>query len=201
MKKGDSDDKNKTNDNILLPFIRSAINLNKGNKLIIVHLIGSHPPACARTNENYDTFYKSTELSCYIQSIKDTDNLLATIHEYLTESHSKWTMMYFSDHGLSLIDRNNKDKLRLIHNDKYRQNFEVPFFITPYDSKEKIYINTKRSALSFMTLFSEWTGIHDDIINKTCNMISNEKCDNQNNTINFNNEIINYFDLPIEKNI
>ncbi|MDR5615319.1 phosphoethanolamine transferase [Arsenophonus sp.] len=202
IKKGDSDiENNKKNDNHLLPFIKSAINKTKRNKLVIIHLMGSHPPACARTNDNYDYFYENKEISCYIQSIKDTDNLLATIHEYLIESQSKWTMMYFSDHGLSIIDENNKNKLRLIHNDKYRQNFEVPFFITFYDSKEKIYINAKRSAFSFMTLFSEWTGINDDIINKTCNMISNEKCDNQNKIINFNNEIINYFDLPMQKNI
>lgn len=202
LKKGDYGNSNNfSNDTGLLPFIKSAINENKKNKLIIIHLMGSHPPACNRTNNYYETFYKSKDISCYIQSIKNTDKLLNTIHHYLTKNHSKWSMMYFSDHGLSYANRNDINELRIMHGNKYRQNFEVPFFITSYDSKENFYIKEKRSAFSFMNLFSEWTGINDKIINKKCHMISNEKCENQNNVINFNNEIINYFDLPIEKNI
>ncbi|PAU99303.1 hypothetical protein CBG25_20140 [Arsenophonus sp. ENCA] len=68
-----------TNDDELLPQIATAIKAPQAKKFIIVHLIGSHPRACARTNDHYETFYKSEEISCYIQSIKNTDQLLATL--------------------------------------------------------------------------------------------------------------------------
>lgn len=64
---------------------------------------------------------------------------------------------------------------------------------------QNLFIKEKRSALSFMSLFSEWTGINDKIIDKKCHMISNDKCENQNNVINYHNKIINYLEFPIEK--
>lgn len=128
--------------------------------------MGSHPPACNRKNDYYEIFYKSKDVSCYIQSIKETDNLLSKIYNELSLTKTKWSMMYFSDHGLSYTNRNDIQQLRIMHGSSYRQNYEIPFFITSYDSKEKIYIKEKRSALSFMSLFSEWTGIDDKIIDK-----------------------------------
>lgn len=183
--------------NLLKP-LKHAIEEKYQKKLIVVHLMGSHPPFCVRTNNRYEVFFESKELSCYVQSIKDTDNLLATIHKYLTESNSKWSMMYFSDHGLSRSEKERLNKATLLHNDKYRQNFEVPFFVTSYDSYKKDYITEKRSALNFMILFSQWTGIHENKINSDCQMLSNKFCKKQSFIIDFNNNVIDYSNLPSE---
>ena len=39
--------------------------------------------------------------------------------------------------------------------------------------------------MSFMTLFSQWTGISEKSISQSCSMISNQECENQNTVINF----------------
>lgn len=201
IKKTDSADDEYISDADLLPFINSAINDSYSKKLIIVHLIGSHPPACARTNNHYDTFYQNARLSCYIQGIKETDKLLSNIRTKLIKSNSKWSMMYFSDHGLSYTNRSKPKKLDLAHNSKYKQNFEVPLFITSYDSKNREYITEQRSALNFMSLFSTWIGISEPKIDNSCKMISNEPCKNQDRVLNFNNDIINYSGLQNDPHI
>uniref|UniRef100_A0A3B0M158 Phosphoethanolamine transferase OpgE n=1 Tax=Arsenophonus endosymbiont of Trialeurodes vaporariorum TaxID=235567 RepID=A0A3B0M158_9GAMM len=185
-----------TNDDELLPQIATAIKAPQAKKFIIVHLIGSHPRTCARTNDHYETFYKSEEISCYIQSIKNTDQLLATIHQYLTDSQSKWTMIYFSDHGLGFVNKNNPSDLKLTHNDQYRQDYEVPLFISSYNSNERQYITAARSGINFLTLFSEWSGIDDPSIDHSCHIISNDICHQQNSVIDFNNKRIDYTKLP-----
>ncbi|MFS1538321.1 MAG: sulfatase-like hydrolase/transferase [Candidatus Phlomobacter fragariae] len=82
---------------------------------------GKCPSACDRIYNYYETFHKSKDVSCYIQSIKNIDKLLATIHNYLTEKHSKFSMMYFSDHGLSFANKNNINEFRLMHENEYKQ--------------------------------------------------------------------------------
>ncbi|HGJ5884530.1 phosphoethanolamine transferase [Arsenophonus sp.] len=198
LKKGNSSDSRASNDAELLPEIAKAINSSQQKKVIVIHLMGSHPRACSRTNGQYDTFYKNKEISCYVQSIKNTDKLLAAIHQYLTESHSKWSMMYFSDHGLGFSGKNNSEELKLIHEDRYKQGFEIPLFITAYNAKERQYITAQRSALNFFSLFSQWSGIGDNRIDNSCAMISNDKCKNQNHVLNFNDKLVDYKKLPID---
>lgn len=182
----------------MLPQIAAAIKAPPAKKLIIVHLIGSHPRACVRTDNHYDIFYKSKEISCYIQSIKNTDKLLATIHQYLTNSQSKWSMIYFSDHGLGFVNKNNPSDLKLTHNDQYRQDYEVPLFISAYNSNDRQYINAARSGINFLSLFSEWSGIDHPSIDHSCNMISNDICSQQNSVIDFSNKRIDYTKLPAD---
>ena len=70
--------------------------------------MGSHPKLSDRTNHHYDTFYQTKELSYYVQSIKNTDSILEQIHQNLKESEKSFSLIYFSDHGLSII----KEKLK-----------------------------------------------------------------------------------------
>lgn len=182
IKRGSSDDKRVSPDTKLLPEFKSVLHSSDNKKLIVVHLMGSHTPFCTRTEEQYDHFYHNKKLSCYVQSIKNTDKLLSEIYLDLSKTKSKWSMMYFSDHALSLT----YDKSDLSHSDKYKQNYEVPFFITSYDSNQKKIINTRRSGLNFMSLFSEWTGIKARNIEYICDMLSENDCPKQNIIIDFN---------------
>ncbi|MBC5790925.1 phosphoethanolamine transferase [Providencia sp. JUb39] len=158
------------------------------HKLIVVHLIGSHSPFCDRIDNTYEQFHISDRLSCYIQSIKNTDVLLSQIQQLLIKQNTSWSMLYFSDHGLSFID----NQTDLIHGDKTRQNYEVPFFITSSDSTQREVISARRSAMSFMTLFSQWTGISEKRISQSCSMISNQECENQNTVINFDKNSMSF---------
>lgn len=166
--------------------------------MIIIHLIGSYPRACVRTDNYYDIFYKSEEISCYIQSIKNTDHLLVTIHQSLIDSQSKWTTMYFSYHCLGFVNKNNPSDLKLSHDDQYRQVFEVPLFISTYNANKRQYITTPRSGLNFLSLFSEWSSIDDHSIDHSCHMISNDICHQQNSVLNFSNKRVDYTKLPAD---
>jgi len=93
-------------DALLLPHIAAALNdKSKSRKIIFVHLYGSHMGFCKRVKGRYDVFYVNKELSCYTQSIKQTDDLLSEIHHLLKQNkeqaNKEWAMVYFSDHGLS----------------------------------------------------------------------------------------------------
>lgn len=183
-------------DSKLLPYIKDAINEDRNTKkLIIVHLIGSHPPACKRTENKYDLFYLSTRVSCYVQSIKNTDEILQSIYDDLKASNTKWSMMYFADHGVSFSNKENRSKLDLIHGYSHKQNFEVPFFITSYNDQETEIIDARVSGFDFLPLFTEWLGI-EHYQKTNCKMISNQDCKFKNHVLNFDNTLINFDLLP-----
>lgn len=165
-------------DNELLPFVRNALHdSNNKPKLIVIHLIGSHPPVCKRVNSQFNVYFHSKELSCYVQSMRNTDTLLENIVSLAKSNSNSWSMMYFSDHGLAYT------KNMLHHSDEFQQNYRVPMFIISSDDTQKRTITAYRSALNFPLLFSQWTGIHAQGLQTTCHYLSNEPCQNQNNTL------------------
>jgi glucan phosphoethanolaminetransferase (alkaline phosphatase superfamily) len=161
-------------DESLLPAISDALR-RQGKKAVFIHLMGSHPVACIRTNGQYDEFFRTAEDSCYVQSIKNTDALLSGIHTRLSQSKGSWAMVYFSDHGLMLLDRNTPEE-RLYHSDKYKSDYNVPFFITTSDALSRQTINAPRSGFSFISLIAQLTGIHEPRIDVSCNLLSDENC-------------------------
>lgn len=204
LKKGGYNSKIKYQDSDLLPKISESINSNKvvNGKLIVIHLMGSHTPTCHRTNGEYDIFYGNIELSCYIQSIKNTDKLLSNIQSLLTDTNSMWSMMYFSDHGLSFNKKSIKHDYELIHSDAYKQSFEVPFFITSFDSNEKKSISAERSGLNFLGLFSEWIGIESSNTLSSCRYLSEENCNSEGIKVyNYKNQKIDFQQIPRQEKI
>lgn len=193
IKKGDSDDHKSFPDTALLPSISESLKKD-GDKLIVIHLIGSHPDACVRANNMYDVYYVSKDISCYIQSIKNTDALLKEITILAEKNKQKWSMLYFSDHGLSHFNKNSSD-VYLEHDDKYKQNFQVPFFITSYDSKNRISIESYRSGLNFLSIFSQWTGINEPKLKSSCDYFSEQNCHAEINVLDSNFKIRPYASL------
>ena len=60
----------------------------------------------------------------------------------------------------------------------------------------KEVVHQPRSALDFMTTFSQWLKISDRNIPSACNMLSNENCSNEDYVIDFNGNYIKFNDLP-----
>jgi glucan phosphoethanolaminetransferase (alkaline phosphatase superfamily) len=137
-----------------------------------LHLIGSHPDACSRTNGKYDARLKSEEISCYVQSIKNTDALLKQVANIAIKHGGPWSLIYFADHGLSHI--NNRSDLS--HSDKYKENYSPPFVMINHDSDSVKKIDEVRSGLDFMKIFSQWIGIKDKRIKYDCEYFENVKC-------------------------
>jgi len=197
-----TDTKNQVfDDTLLIPHIKNALDENIPNKKVIfVHLYGSHIPFCKRTQGKYDVFYISKDLSCYVQTIRNTDSLLKEIYQMLQnnkqQTNKDWALVYFSDHGLAI----NKTEGSLLHVGARKTNYEVPFVILNSKLTDTKYINAKRSGLNFFDFFAQWTGIKDELLPNNCNFISEEECPNSNIFINSNHEEMDYFSLPDEEN-
>jgi len=171
----------RTKDTTLLPFIEEAIQEKTSSpKVIFVHLLGSHYHFCTRTDNQYDDFVINQNLSCYVQSIKNTDKLLADIYQMLQQDYKNndktFSMMYFSDHGLSFnptIDINEGNNL--LYSD-HKANFQVPFVILGSNITTTKFIEKRRSALDFLAFYSDWLGVKDNLIETECDFFSEEEC-------------------------
>ncbi|WP_053007484.1 phosphoethanolamine transferase [Pragia fontium] len=200
LKKGDYDSR-PFSDGDLLPHFQQAIaETSSAKKLIILHLMGSHSDFCSRVNDQYDEFFINKKLSCYVQSIKNTDNLLAELAQSASGNHKKWTMIYFSDHGLSSMHQENGRVANLQHGDRSKQNFQVPFFITSYDAKQRKEIHHYRSGLDFLQLYTQWTGSKEPLLSEACDLLSDVNCHKKIQVINFDDKLVDYDsleDLPL----
>lgn len=164
-----------TQDMDLLKFTNEALNdSSDGPKLVVYHLIGSHPKACERTHRRYETFVDSEEISCYLYSITQTDNFLASLYQQLEGSGQRFSMIYFSDHGLSFNERGTRSAY-LSHNDQFQQNYQVPLLIASSADTHQRVIKAERSANDFMSLFAEWSGIRSQEVEPQYRFISEQK--------------------------
>ncbi|TXJ01042.1 MAG: hypothetical protein E6Q32_05335 [Neisseriales bacterium] len=184
----------------LLPHLESALsNTSNKKKLIVLHLMGSHPDFCDRTNGQYDDWYVSKKLSCYVKSIFNTDLFLKNVVSTLDSNHKKWTLMYFSGHGLRMLDAGTSNAT-MIHSAGAQQDYNVPLFITYYNSKQHIIDNGMYSAMNFISMFATWIGVEDNLIPKKCNPLSKVKCSlNQINAYDGDEKLQDVLSLPNEE--
>lgn len=170
-KKGNSRIKDFMPDTLLLPEIKKALS-NMAKKLVIIHLIGSHTDFCKRVNNHSEFRLHGRENSCYAQSIKNTDRLLQRITTMATDDGDKWSMLYFSDHGLSHSPLTGD----LTYRDSKKENFSPPFAVINYDSKQQEHITALRSGLDFEAMFSQWIGVDEPMLKRSCDYFSQDEC-------------------------
>jgi len=94
-------------------------------------------------------------------------------------------MVYFSDHGLAA----NAAGKTILHGQKHKANYEVPFIILNSKLTEITFIDASRSGLNFSDFFANWTGIEDKLIPDSCHFISEEICPNSKVVIHGNKEV------------
>lgn len=88
-------------DDALLPHLDEALK-EKGKKLIMLHINGSHEIACTRYPEWADKFKTGNKYEdCYNNSILFTDYVIGEVIKRLEGSKS--SLLYFSDHGTEKI--------------------------------------------------------------------------------------------------
>lgn len=199
LKRGASDISLYSPDNKMLPFIARTIH-NNTDKAVFVHIMGSHPIACDRTNGLYNHYYINKELSCYSQSIQNTDYLLSEINSLLSKEKGEWLLVYFSDHGLA-FDGSNSENLTLVHSDKYKSDYEVPLFITASDIHGKKTVDFQRTGFDLMKIIAQSTGITDALIDTECNLLANVNCTPEVYVVNKNGNRINFASLPAEPKV
>ncbi|OCG42342.1 phosphoethanolamine transferase [Gilliamella sp. Bif1-4] len=143
-------------DTLLLPELDNIL-LKESNKpkLIIMHLIGSHPHFCKRLEFNVQFDLNNKNISCYVSSIKETDDLIAQTISILKKYNQDYSVVYFADHGLAHADQHND----LRHNSEYQDSYRVPFIFFDSDKTIQQKINKQISGLQFVYLLSQWMGI------------------------------------------
>lgn len=175
LKNGDFEADKNTRDDALLKMTAQVFATERTQpQLIVLHLMGSHPQACDRTQGKYDVFVQSKETSCYLYTMTQTDDLLRQLYDQLRNSGDSFSLVYFSDHGLAFKERG-KAVQYLAHDDKFQQNFQVPFMVLSSDDKAHKIIKTRRSANDFLSFFAQWTGIKTKEIASRYRFISEQK--------------------------
>lgn len=150
-------------DRMLLPKFKKTLNKEVGKpKFIALHLMGSHMDFCDRVKTAPSSLqFLNKDMSCYVQSLWQTDNFLAETVKILRESGQTWSLIYLSDHGLIQSSRN-PQTVTLIHNKKYKQSFTVPLIRINFDDTEHIQRKLDRSGFDFMIGLTQWMNIQTE---------------------------------------
>lgn len=158
-------------------------------RLFVIHLMGSHRNFCQRLKEDEKKLeFINESLSCYVNTILKTDKFIEETISLLKEQNEPYSLIYFSDHGLSHTHKENKKEVDLDFGDKYKQNFDVPFVKISSDDKVREVVNLKRSAFNFIYGFSQWIGVETKELNPHYNFFSN-KDDEEIKVFNFEENI------------
>lgn len=178
------------NDFKLIEILKQKINEqtendNTGARLYILHLMGSHAAFCSRLEKDEHQYeFINKNVSCYVNTILKTDRLIEKVVDVLKEKNESYSVIYFSDHGLSHTDKEDKEKISLDHGVEYKQNYAVPFVKISSDDTERKTVNTQRSALNFIYGFSQWLGIKTKELNRDYDFFS-ENADENIKVFNF----------------
>ncbi|WP_066113170.1 phosphoethanolamine transferase [Gallibacterium salpingitidis] len=164
----DSIRNNSSDFQLLEPFKQVLQQQTDQAKFIVLHLYGSHPKACDRIRDYKNIApvknRKYHYLSCYVSSIKKTDEVLAQVYQALQQqyqaTHQPFTMIYFADHGLAhkTID----GEILFFNNAGSPLHHDVPLFMTASDSQQHIKCKSFKSGLNFTEAIANWIGITNE---------------------------------------
>lgn len=149
-------------DELLLPHLSQALQQNtQQKKLIVLHLNGSHEPACSAYPQSSAVFQPQDDQdACYDNSIHYTDSLLGQVFELLKDRRA--SVMYFADHGL---ERDPTKKNVYFHGSREasQQAYHVPMFIwySPVlgDGVDRTTENNIFSTAYNNYLINAWMGV------------------------------------------
>lgn len=149
-------------DDALLPAFESALE-KPGKKLIVLHLFGSHEPACIRFPSEAAVFKNGNDYDdCYDNSVRFTDSIMGKVFSRLSQSRS--SVFYFSDHAL-IRDPSRAVVYSHAGANPPKEALSIPAFIwysPEVDAKNKWLgdYQTNWSADDANTLSELWLGIH-----------------------------------------
>jgi glucan phosphoethanolaminetransferase (alkaline phosphatase superfamily) len=133
------------------------------NKMIFLHMIGSHSDVCERVVDypNNFTLNYGKEHNCYLASVEKLDTFIKKIVDRLNAGKLSWSLLYFSDHGQGHSSENGDLVLR--HLSVYKQAYEVPLFTIDSNSDSHIVIKRNISGANFIDLFAAWIGYETNV--------------------------------------
>ncbi|MDF7676140.1 sulfatase-like hydrolase/transferase [Neisseriaceae bacterium ESL0693] len=145
---------------LMVPLQQVLAQSTTQNRLIVLHLMGSHNNPCERLEKSARYYVRNMNSNCYIDTIHQTDDLLRQTYEQLKKTNQPFSLLYFSDHGLSHryngIDKNSSI---LEHNDQFYQNYHIPLVIINSDQQNLVHNPAHRSGLYLIDGLAAWLGI------------------------------------------
>ncbi|HBC9808311.1 TPA: phosphoethanolamine transferase [Escherichia coli] len=187
-------------DELLLPHLSQALQQNtQQKKLIVLHLNGSHEPACSAYPQSSAVFQPQDDQdACYDNSIHYTDSLLGQVFELLKDRRA--SVMYFADHGL---ERDPTKKNVYFHGGREasQQAYHVPMFIwySPVlgDGVDRTTENNIFSTADNNYLINAWMGVTKPEQPKTLEeVIAHYKGDSR--VVDANHDVFDYVMLRKE---
>lgn len=172
-KKGGYDDSQISDFKLLDYFDNYLLRANKNRKnLFVFHLMGSHPDFCMRLDHMPDFYFISQELTCYLETFKQTDLFLKKVIEKL-EKLGSYSLIYLSDHGLQHY-YTGKNNLSLRVGSEFQESFHVPLIKISSDDTQQTRIEAQRSGMFFINAFAEWLGIEEKSLKLPYSFFSNQ---------------------------
>ncbi|HBA6784269.1 TPA: phosphoethanolamine transferase [Escherichia coli] len=187
-------------DELLLPHLSQALQQNtQQKKLIVLHLNGSHEPACSAYPQSSAVFQPQDDQdACYDNSIHYTDSLLGQVFELLKDRRA--SVMYFADHGL---ERDPTKKNVYFHGGREasQQAYHVPMFIwySPVlgDGVDRTTENNIFSTAYNNYLINAWMGVTKPELPQTLEeVIAHYKGDSR--VVDANHDVFDYVMLRKE---
>ncbi|WP_318466242.1 phosphoethanolamine transferase [Photobacterium leiognathi] len=175
LKSGDFAHSFNYHDSDLLPLFGKALSDKKNkSKLIVLHLMGSHPKFCERIKKDYFNL-SDKDLSCYLSSYVEFDSLMKEIVVKLNRSHEPYELIYFSDHGLGNVNHNGEN-IKMIHTTDKISSYDVPFFIMSDDISMHKVVNKNLSAYHFISIFLNIIGVESELVkSESINQVQEEE--------------------------
>ena len=146
-------------DEFLLKYFRKALQDKAKQKLIVLHLMGSHIPLKFRypkefrkfkISNNYYDKRKATYVTYYDNSILYTDYILNKIINLLKFQNGYSAMLYLSDHGQDINDTKECE----LGTRTWPNSYEVPFIIwisDEYKNKNSAFIKSWNTYIPYVT--------------------------------------------------
>ncbi|ERF78903.1 phosphoethanolamine transferase [Gallibacterium anatis] len=170
--KNDSISNDSSDLQLIEPFKQILQQPSDKAKFIVVHLYGSHPKACDRIKDYQNiapvTNKKYQYLSCYVSSIRKTDQVLQQLYQALQQQQQSFSMIYFADHGLAHKTINNE--ILFFNNAGSPLHHDVPLFMTASDSQQHQQCRSFKSGLNFTEAIANWMEIKNQQVSTQFNL-------------------------------
>lgn len=159
-------EKKKSDANLVRKFVEFLHKKSTKPRIFFIHLYGSHPDPCERLiSDDYKKYRdkKTFTINCYVKTIAQTDGDLESIYSALSanfkdDANENFSMIYFSDHGLTHTTQNGKISF-LYKDPPSKQALEIPLIKLSSDDKNRTFIKNVSFNNYFSQYFANWIGV------------------------------------------
>ncbi len=164
LKTGGYEQGRSTDDLLLLPLRKALRDGEKRPRFIVLHTMGSHPDICSRVAHwpaKTKTDARHQIIACYSDSIAQADHFLQEVRDRLLAHEKKtgesFSMIYISDHGLSLSEWDGR--LSMDNRSAGKYHCDIPLVRINSDDRVHRQVKSTKSGFYFTDGIGRWLGL------------------------------------------